>query len=61
MTVTVTVPAEDGEGLGWLYRHGEVLARDTAENGVLRVSLRILPERAALVKRRFGAGKAKAG
>lgn len=61
VTLRVTIPAEDGEGLGWLYRHGEVLARETDDDGVLRVSLRILPERAALVKRRFGGGSVRPG
>ncbi len=53
----VTIPVEDGEGLGWLYRHGEVLERRTDDTGEMHVALRILPERAALVKRRFGAAR----
>lgn len=55
VTLSVTLAAEDGEGLGWLYRHGEVLERSTGEDGVLQVALRIPPERAGLVTRRFGA------
>ncbi|NMN56366.1 GTP-binding protein HflX [Xanthobacter sp. SG618] len=54
VTLSVTLAAEDGEGLGWLYRHGEVLERTTGEDGVLQVALRIPPERAGLVTRRFG-------
>ena len=54
VTLDVTLAPEDGEGLGWLYRHGEVLERHTDADGVMRVALRILPERAPLVTRRFG-------
>ncbi|WP_393977463.1 GTPase HflX [Xanthobacter nonsaccharivorans] len=55
VTVEVTLPAEDGEGLGWLYRHGEVLERSTDEAGAVHVALRLPPDRAHLVARRFGA------
>ena len=55
VTLDVTLSPEDGDGLGWLYRHGEVLERHTDADGVMRVALRVLPERAALVTRRFGA------
>ena len=58
-TLHVTVPTEDGEGIGWLYRHGEVLERRPDSEGALHVVLRILPERVALVKRRFGAGRVR--
>ncbi|HQS09942.1 MAG TPA: GTPase HflX [Xanthobacteraceae bacterium] len=57
VTLDVTVAADDGEGQGWLYRHGEVLERRTDEDGVMHFALRILPERAPLVTRRFGAGR----
>lgn len=57
VTLDVTVAAEDGEGLGWLYRHGEVLERRVDPEGAMHVALRVLPERTALVKRRFGASR----
>lgn len=57
VTLDVTIPAEDGEGLGWLYRHGEVLDRQIDPEGAMHVALRVLPERTALVKRRFGASR----
>ncbi len=57
VTLDVTVAADDGEGQGWLYRHGEVLERRTDEDGVMHFALRILPERAPLVTRRFGAAR----
>ncbi|TCT03562.1 GTPase HflX [Aquabacter spiritensis] len=59
VTVHVTVPVEDGEGLGWLYRQGEVLDRRSDIDGAVHVALRILPERTAAVKRRFGAARVK--
>lgn len=52
--LAITLPAEDGEGMGWLYRHGEVLEREMDEQGQLHVTLRVAPEKAGLVKRRFG-------
>ena len=55
VTVAVTLPPEDGEGLGWLYRHGEVLERSTGDDGQVHVALRIPPDRAGLIARRFGA------
>ncbi|MFG1463218.1 GTPase HflX [Xanthobacter sp. DSM 24535] len=57
VTLDVTVAADDGEGQGWLYRHGEVLERRTDDDGVMHFALRILPERAPLVTRRFGAAR----
>nr|WP_231711076.1 GTPase HflX [Xanthobacter dioxanivorans] len=55
VTVAVTLPPEDGEGLGWLYRHGEVLERSIGDDGQVHVALRIPPDRAGLIARRFGA------
>ena len=38
--IDVQVPAEDGAGLAWLYRHGEVLSRsDDAAGSHLKVRL----------------------
>lgn len=50
----VRLRGDDGEGLGWLYRHGEVLERRTDPDGVIWAIVRVLPERAPLVARRFG-------
>nr|WP_240046728.1 GTPase HflX [Paracraurococcus ruber] len=41
-TVDYAIPAADGARLAWLYRHGEVLARDDAE-GDVRVTVRLSP------------------
>ena len=59
ITLAVTLDAEDGEGLGWLYRHGEVLERSSGETGRIDIDLRIPPDRAGLVTRRFGAGRVR--
>ncbi len=56
-TLAITLAAEDGEGMGWLYRHGEVLERTLEPDGAMQVTIRLAPEKAALVKRRFGARK----
>ena len=36
----------DGQGLNWLYEHGEVLARRDRESGRIDLTVRIVPERA---------------
>jgi GTP-binding protein HflX len=41
-TVDYAIPASDGARLAWLYRHGEVVARDDAETAV-RVTVRLTP------------------
>jgi GTP-binding protein HflX len=41
-TVAYAIPAADGARLAWLYRHGEVLARDDGE-GDVRVTVRLSP------------------
>nr|WP_241671478.1 GTPase HflX [Dankookia rubra] len=40
--VDYAIPAADGARLAWLYRHGEVVARDDAE-GDVRVTVRLSP------------------
>ncbi len=47
----------DGQGLHWLYEHTEVMARETAEDGHVHVTVRVPADTVARVKRRFaGAG-----
>jgi len=45
--------AADGAGLSWLYRHAEVLARESA-NGHINLTVRIDPAKAALARSKFG-------
>ena len=42
---------EDGAGLAWLYRHGEVVARDDAEDAI-RVRVRLTPAERARFEQR---------
>ena len=51
--IDLDVDAADGQGLHWLYENAEVLARDTAENGAVRLKLRIAPEKLTRLTRRF--------
>ena len=53
--LSVTVSPSDGEGLHWLYEHTEVLGRRDEEDGSVSLDLRVPPERAAAVARRFPA------
>ena len=39
--VTYTLKASDGEAAAWLYRNGDVLADETAEDGARRLSVRL--------------------
>ncbi len=43
-TVDYAIPASDGARLAWLYRHGEVIAREDVDgSGEVRVTVRISP------------------
>ena len=53
IVLEVDVPAEDGASLAWLHETCEVLDRSAGSDGVTRVTLRISPERADRVIRRF--------
>lgn len=54
LTLAVDIPPADGAGLAWLHANTDVLARETDEDGVTHVSVRVAPERAEQVRRRFG-------
>lgn len=55
VSLKVDLDASDGEGLSWLYRHTEVLERRADEEGQLHLAVRVTPERAEHIERRFGA------
>nr|WP_312893267.1 GTPase HflX [Ancylobacter sonchi] len=55
VTLALDLSPADGEGLGWLYRHSEVLDRRSAEDGTLHLVVRVAPDRAENIERRFGA------
>ncbi len=53
VTREVVLDASDGQGLAWAYAHSEVLAREALADGGVRLLLRVAPERAADLARRF--------
>lgn len=56
----VRIAAEDGATLAWLYRHGEVLARNEEDTGV-RLQVRLSPDNAARFTQRQGEAEMVAG
>nr|WP_310197155.1 GTPase HflX [Ancylobacter sp. 3268] len=55
VTLTLDLDPADGEGLSWLYRHSEVLDRRNGDTGTLHLVVRVAPDRAENIERRFGA------
>ncbi len=51
---TVTLAAEDGKGLAWLHRRGEVIARSDLKDGRVRLEVRMDEERTGQAKVMFG-------
>lgn len=45
----------DGEGLAWIYRHAQVVARQDREDGAVVLTLRLAPREAESCRHRFGA------
>ncbi|WP_036257434.1 GTPase HflX [Methylocapsa aurea] len=43
----------NGKGLNWLYENTEVMRKSTAADGAVHVTVRVAPERAEPVRRRF--------
>ncbi len=61
VTLMLDLDPSDGEGLSWLYRHTEVLERrDAAESGQLHLAVRVPPDRAEHIEKRFHARRMKA-
>ena len=54
LTLTVDVPPTDGAGLAWLHDNCDVLRRQTNEDGVTHVTVRVAPARVDQIRRRFG-------
>jgi GTP-binding protein HflX len=54
VTLELVLDAADGAGLSWLYRNAEVLAKNTADNGRLTVTVRADPTKVPLVRAKFG-------
>jgi len=56
VTLDVALEFADGAGVSWLHRHAEVLAREGGPDGRLHMTVRVDPDRAAMVRAKFGAG-----
>jgi GTP-binding protein HflX len=54
VTLALDLGAEDGQGLAWLHAHTEVLSRKSRKDGGSRLVVRVAPERADEVRRRYG-------
>ncbi|MBM3567563.1 MAG: GTPase HflX [Alphaproteobacteria bacterium] len=54
--VEVTLAAADGATLAWLYRHGEVVARDSVEGGRIALKVGLDPADLGRLEKRLGAG-----
>lgn len=52
--LSLTLSAEDGRGLAWLYGEAEILARHDSEDGRIAIDLRASPAGIERIRRRFG-------
>ena len=50
VTLTINLPASEGEKLAWIYRHGNVLTQDE-EEGILIIAAKLTKENAARWKK----------
>jgi len=55
----VTVAPDDGKGLAWLHRRGEVISRKDQKNGKIRIEVRMDEDRAGQAKAMFGRAMSK--
>jgi GTP-binding protein HflX len=53
VTFDIALQPENGEGLHWLYENAEVMLKSTAADGAVLLRVRVAPERAELVRRKF--------
>jgi GTP-binding protein HflX len=60
LTLDVALDLADGAGMSWLHRHAEVLARDERADGRMHMTVRVAPDRAGLVRAKFGAENIRA-
>ncbi len=57
----VAVEMADGAGVSWLHRHSEVLSRNEGADGRLHVTVRVDPDRAGIVRTKFGERNVRPG
>ncbi|MGA0562911.1 GTPase HflX [Ancylobacter sp. VNQ12] len=60
VSLKVDLDATDGEGLSWLYRHTEVIDRREDIEGHIHLAIRVPPERAEHIEKRFRGRRIKA-
>ncbi|MCA0400985.1 MAG: GTPase HflX [Proteobacteria bacterium] len=52
-TLTITLAADDGAGLAWLYENAEVLARKTGRTGKITLTIRAGTDEMGRIRRKF--------
>jgi GTP-binding protein HflX len=60
LTLDVALDPADGAGMSWVHRHAEVLARDEGADGRMHMRVRVAPDRAGMVRAKFGAENIRA-
>jgi GTPase len=60
VTLDVALDLADGAGMSWLHRHAEVLARNEGADGRMHMTVRVAPDRAGIVRAKFGAENIRA-
>jgi GTP-binding protein HflX len=60
LTLTIDLEPADGAGLSWLHRHGEVIAKQSLDDGRLAVTVRADPANAERLRARFSRAGAPA-
>jgi GTP-binding protein HflX len=53
LSFNISLEPEDGGGLNWLYENTEVLHRSMGQDGTCYLTVRIAPERADVLRRKF--------
>ncbi|MGH6823973.1 MAG: GTPase HflX, partial [Methylocella sp.] len=57
----ISLDPANGAGLNWLHENTEVMGKSTAADGAVHVLVRVMPERAEPVRRKFPAASARRG
>ena len=57
----LSLDGADGQGLHWLYEHTEVMKRQNAEDGRVKLTVRVAPETVERVRRRFASAVVHGG
>ncbi len=61
VVLDVALEMADGAGASWLHRHAEVLGRDEGADGRLHMTVRVDPDRAGIVRAKFGEQNIRSG